>query len=92
MLIARAARRPAASRIDEGRRDAAIAPQLALKRRLRLGQAMRVNTRENRWQATRIFDGKVNAQNLTSVSSIFDLNNVGTQFHHVRVTFYVWEL
>jgi hypothetical protein len=34
----------------------------------------------------------VNARNLTSVWSIFEPNNVHTQFHHFLVTFLVGEL
>jgi hypothetical protein len=91
-LMAAAVRRPVTSPPDDGRCDAAIAPQLPLKSRLRLGQPSRVNTRENRCQQARISAEIVNARNLTSVSSIFEPNNVSTKFHHFMVTFLVWEL
>jgi len=65
---------------------------LPVELRLRLGQPLRMNTRENRCREARIFAEIVNARNLTSVSSIFEPNNVSAKFHHFMVTFLVWEL
>jgi hypothetical protein len=80
------------SRMDESRLGAPIMPQLSLNPRLRLGQTSLVNSKQSRCKAIRICVGIVNAQNFTSVSSIFGPNNVHTQFHHFLVTFPVWEL